>query len=67
MMQRARFWYEKFVSPRHITERPSSIERHEEIADASKSWNKVYSMRRYPLMNNNGCQIYFILLPNLLV
>ena len=24
-------------------------------------------MRRYPFMNNNGCQIYCILLPNLLV
>ena len=24
-------------------------------------------MRRYPFMNNNGCQICFILLPNLLV
>ena len=24
----------------------------------AKSWNKVYSMRRYPFMNNNGCQIY---------
>ena len=33
----------------------------------AKSWNKVYSMRRYPFMNNNGCQICFILLPNLLV
>ena len=33
----------------------------------AKSWNKVYSMHRYPFMNNNGCQIYFILLPNLLV
>ena len=33
----------------------------------AKSWNKVYSMRRYPFMNNNGCQIYFILLSNLLV
>ena len=33
----------------------------------AKSWNKVYSMRRYPFMNNNSCQIYFILLPNLLV
>ena len=32
-----------------------------------KSWNKVYSIRRYPFMNNNSCQIYFILLPNLLV
>ena len=28
---------------------------------------KVYFMRRYPFMNNNGCHIYFILLPNLLV
>ena len=34
---------------------------------AAKSWNEVYSMRRYPFMNNNGCQIYFILLLNLLV
>ena len=33
----------------------------------AKSWNKVYSMRRYPFMNNNGCQIYFILSSNLLV
>ena len=33
----------------------------------AKSWNKVYSMCRYPFMNNNGCQICFILLPNLLV
>ena len=32
----------------------------------AKPWNKVYSMRRYPFMNNNGCQIC-ILLPNLLV
>ena len=29
--------------------------------------DKVYSMGRYPFMNNNGCQICFILLPNLLV
>ena len=33
----------------------------------AKSWNKVYSMCRYPFMNNNGCQNCFILLPNLLV
>ena len=32
----------------------------------AKSWNKVYSLCRYPFMNNNGCQIYFILLLNLL-
>ena len=33
----------------------------------AKSRNKVYSMHRYPFMNNNGRQIYFILLPNLLM
>ena len=33
----------------------------------AKSWNKVYSMCRYPFMNNNGCRIYFILFTNLLV
>ena len=33
----------------------------------AKSWNKAYSMRRFPFMNNNDCQICFILLPNLLV
>ena len=33
----------------------------------AKSWNNVYSMHRYPFMNNNGCQICFILLPKLLV
>ena len=27
----------------------------------------MYFLHRYPFMNNNGCQIYFILLPNLLV
>ena len=33
----------------------------------AKSWNKVYSMRRCPFINNNGSQVYFILLPSLLV
>ena len=27
----------------------------------AKSSNKVYSMHRYPFMNSNCCQIYFIL------
>ena len=33
----------------------------------TQEWEAGYGPGRYPFMNNNGCQIYFILLPNLLV